>query len=51
VYENYPETFTIRVKYTYYSLLKSKRKKRIPCSEVYTDTHVAVEAGEMVPIN
>jgi hypothetical protein len=30
VYENYPETLTIRVKYTYYSLLKAKLKKLDP---------------------
>jgi hypothetical protein len=51
VYENYPETLTIRVKYISCSLLKAKRKNWIPCSEVYNDTPGEVEAGEMFPID
>jgi hypothetical protein len=50
-YEKYPETLTIRVKYISCSLLKAKRRNWIPCSEVYNDTHGAVEAGEMFPID
>jgi hypothetical protein len=50
VYENYPETLTT-VKYTSCSLLKAKRKKWIPCSEVYNDTPGAVEAGDFFPID
>jgi hypothetical protein len=51
VYENYPDTLTIRVKYTSWSLIKAKPKKCIPCSEVYNDTPGAVEAGKMFQID
>jgi hypothetical protein len=50
VYEQYPDTLNIRVKYTSCYLLKSKKNNWIPCSEVYNDTPGTVEASEMLPI-
>jgi hypothetical protein len=51
VYEIYPDTLTIWVKNMSCFLLNAKRKKWIPCSEVYNDTPGEVEAGETFPID